>query len=228
MSTDIQRLAHLDKFLTWAQKNLRLIITGAIVICIIGLGIIWFNWHRSARENAASVALLSLRGHLHPQGRFTPNTPEEYLNIADTYKNTKAAPHALILAGSAYFTDGKYTNALAVFDRFLKEYPNHPLRNHALFGLALCYEMTGQTQTAIPLLEDLIRKYQNDPVIPLAKLALARIYSVTGKTDAALLLLRDVEKSEGLTLTGYRAEILLEKLMSSLTSTNALNTSTNK
>ena len=109
------------------------------------------------------------------------------------------------------FNEGQYADAKTHFDRFLREFPQSPLRGEALFGAAASLEAQGKSAEAATAFKDFVDRRPNDPQISRARLALARLTQAQNP-EQAWKLYEEVINAERSTSTGYQAEMGLEEL----------------
>lgn len=197
----------------WAHTNrkplIRILVTVAIVAAVVG-GWIGYKNHR---EVAGSEALSNIRPQLDARGRPLPVPVEAYLKVADDYAGTTGGARALLIAGGMLFEAGKFTEAQAQFDRFLREYPEYPVANEALLGAASSLEAQGKTNDAIARYEDLINHHTADTTAPQAKAALAQLYVAENKPEPALRLYEELMRSANNDSWSVEASIQREELL---------------
>ena len=99
-----------------------------------------------------------------------------YLKVAADYPKSSAVARALLMAAGSLFSDGKYTEAKAQFDRFGREYGSSPFMGQALLGSAACQDALGKTNEASTAYNDLIRQRPGENFVPQAHFALGRLY----------------------------------------------------
>jgi len=194
MASDATESFDIYKLWAWFETNKKQVTIGAVIV-VVGALIGWYvYWQQQARRTAADEALsdLVLAASL---GAQRP-TADTYLHLAAKYPGTGAGSRALIMAGTEYFVDGNYSQALAQFEKFRREYRDSPLIPQALTGIATCLNAQGKANEAIEAYQDLIRHHGSESVILQAKVALADLYDRQQKPDLATPLLADVARDE--------------------------------
>jgi tetratricopeptide (TPR) repeat protein len=207
-SMDIFQLA------AWAQANRKQLITVAIVIAVIGLGIGLYIWHGNAREAAANDALAAIKPAARMPGVAPlPVPPDAYLKVANDYPSTPAAARALLMAGAGYFEAGKFQDAESLFTRFMQDFADYPLSSQAQFGIAACLEAEGKTNEAATHYKEFRERHPTDSSWPQATSALARLYDEQGKPDQALKLYQELVNKRNNDTWSQEAPYLMNELM---------------
>jgi predicted negative regulator of RcsB-dependent stress response len=194
MESDIAESALFYKLWAWGEKNKKQLLWGVTAVVVVGLGIAFWLAHQSEKQNDANNALSKLTG----QAAFSSATqpaPEGLLKVAADYPDTEAGQRALLLGAAGLFETGKYDEALARFQQFIKDYNESPLMSQAAFGVAACYDAQGKTNDAISAYQSVIDRYPNQNVTPQAKLALGRLFEGQGKYTEARSNFQDVLRS---------------------------------
>jgi TolA-binding protein len=119
----------------------------------------------------------------------------------------------LLLAGGNLFTEGKYSEAQAQFDKFTRDHHDSPFMGEALLGLGASLEAQGKTDAAIAAYKDVISRHPGESVVPDAKFALARLYEVQNKPELARDLYLEVERESRFSSKGIEAGMRIEDLM---------------
>jgi tetratricopeptide (TPR) repeat protein len=168
-------------------------------------------YRRAETEVAASEALsnVTVSG---AAGANRSDTTEAFLKVAATYPNSLAGARALLFAASGLFTEGKYPEAMAQFERFTREYGSSPFRGEALLGIAACLNAQGKTSEAIAAYKDLIDRRLSEYMLPQARFALACLYVVQNKPELARNLFEDIELKNPYSSLGSEAGMRLEEL----------------
>lgn len=212
MDSDITHLAGIYKLWAWIEKKKTQLTWAAVAAVVVGLGVYFYLWRKETSERTAAEQLSSLRPTQTPNGPPIPVKAADYLKVASDHPGTDAAGQAALLAGGAFYADNKYAEAKAQFDRFLREYPQSPLRGGALYGSAACLEAQGKTSEAAAAYKDIVDHHSSEPVVPRAKLALARSYEAQKQTEAAFNLYEDLATTERFSSIGVMADARLEEL----------------
>ena len=187
MDSKADELPLSEKLWTWFESNKQAAIVGLAAIVVIGAIIGFISWHKSEQETASAEALSNLEADQMAAGSSaSPGAAAtEYLKLADQYPKTPAGARALLLAAGDLYQEGKYDQAKAQFDRFVREHSDSPIMGIALLGSAACLESSGKTNDAVTSYQNLVDRHPNDAATPQARFALGRIYEAQGKPELA-------------------------------------------
>jgi len=210
MDSDAAQLPVFDRLEVWIGKNRTQALTGATIVLALGLIIGFYLWYKGEKETNASEALTSVSMPTGPAPRA--DAADAYLKVAATYPKSSAAARAVLLAGATFFTEGKYDQAKAQFEKFVRDYREPTFMGEALLGIAACLDAQNKTDEAIRAYKDLTEHHSGDPAVPQAKFALARLYEGQGKPEMARTLFEDVARSEPYSSLGSEAGMRLEEL----------------
>jgi tetratricopeptide (TPR) repeat protein len=210
MDSDVAQLPVMDRLEIWFGKNRKQALTGATIAIAVGLIVGFYLWYRGEKEASASEALTSVSLPTGPGPRT--ETADAYLKVAANYPNSSAAARAVLLAGGTFFVDGKYDQAKAQFEKFVRDYHDATFMGEALLGIAACLDAQNKTDEAIRAYKDLTEHHSGDPAVPQAKFALARLYEAQGKPELARTLFEDIARSEPYSSIGSEAGMRLEEL----------------
>ena len=204
MSTDIATAAEFH-LTGWYEKNKRQLAWAVGIIAVVALVLSFFFWKRGQRETDASEALSNL----------TPGqaTAQAYLKMAGQYPDTAAAGRAVLLAASASFTEGRYAEAQAQFERFLREQPESASRPAALLGVAASIAAQGRAAEALQRYQEIAQRFPNDPVSSPAKAAMARLYETQNQYNQALPIYQELARSEANQSYGLEAMVRMQDLL---------------
>ena len=193
MDSDVRQSAFLYNLLGWGEAHKKQLLIGLIVLVVVGLGITFYFVHQSQVQDDANSALSKL---LVRTSATTPEpTPEAFMKVANDYPNTDAGNRAFLLAASELYTQGKYDEARAQFQRFLQEHPDSTFAGQAALGIASCLDAQGKTDDAMNAYRNAADRYQTANVAPQAKLALARLYQTQGKLADTRNQLEEIVKN---------------------------------
>jgi predicted negative regulator of RcsB-dependent stress response len=171
--------------LTWFEVNKKRLAIGFVALLVIGFGVYVVNYMSDQKEKKASSALIALN----PATASTNDPPvpaTAYLKVTEDYAGTAGAERALLLAASAYFTEGKYSEAQNTFNRLLTEKPGSKWAPDAAFGVAASLESQGKRDEALSAYDLVARQYKTSAVADEARLAMARIYEAKNQPGDAL------------------------------------------
>jgi TolA-binding protein len=209
MESDATESALLYKLWAFGERNKKQLLWGLIALVVVGLGVAFWLAHQSELQNDASDALSKLTN----QGlssRAAEPTPEALLKVAADYANTAAGQRALLLGAADLFDAGKYDEAQAQFQKFLKDYSDSPLMAQAALGSAACLDAQGKTNDAASAYQSVIDRYPTQNVVPQARLSLARLLEAQGKVKEARSNLEEILHSSAGTITSEAAAHLQE------------------
>ena len=212
MQSNVAELPLSHKAWAWFESNKKQAIYGAVLLAAVGL-IVWFAlWQRDEKQIAAGDALSDVAAGQFDSTVARSGAAEAYLKVAGQYPNSQAGARALLMAAASFFTDGKYTEAQAQFERFTREYPGSPLMGEALLGVASCLEAEGKTDQAVTAYKELITRHPSETVIPQAKFALASLYETQSKPEQARELYEEVARAAPFASFGNEAGLRVEEL----------------
>lgn len=212
MDSEIKHLDGFYRFLAWVEKSRKQLIWGVAAAMVVGLGLYYYNWQKENSERVASEELSQLRPTATPSGTTVPVAADAYLKIVAAHPGTQAAARAMLLAAGTLFTDAKYAEARVQFDRFLRDYPDSPLRGEALLGSGACLEAQGEKAKAAEIYKDIVDHHSGEAITARAKLALARCYEATKQPELAYPLYEELSQSESFNSVGLMADVRLEDL----------------
>lgn len=211
MASDVAQLTVHERLWAWFDTHTQQALIGVAAVIVIGFGVAFYFWRAAEKETAASEELSKLaatRG-----GEETTNLASAYLQVANRYSTTSAGARALLLAAANLFTEGKYSEARAQFERFLREYRASPLSTQAVLGVAACLDAEGKTDEAIKAYDNLARSRPNEPATRQAKFALARLYESQNKLEQARNLYQELAPPDARDSIGSEAGMRLEDLL---------------
>ena len=102
------------------------------------------------------------------RGNITSAT-EAFKQVEYNHPYSPLVAKSWIMAGYAYYTDKKYTDAIEQFERLLNFQPNHPQADYAMYMIAISYydqispitRDQKMTEMAMSKMLDLVKKYPN-------------------------------------------------------------------
>jgi predicted negative regulator of RcsB-dependent stress response len=221
MESDLTESALLYKLWAWADKNRKQLVYGVIALAVAGAILAFYMVHANEKQNDANNALSKLTSH-GVTANSAPPTPAALLQVAKDFPGTDAAERATLLGAADLFASGKYDEALAHFQQFIKDHGDSPLAAQAALGLASSQDALGKVNEAITSYQGIVDKYPNQNVAPQARLALARLLESQGKFKEARAQLEELARSYPGTITS-QAVAQLQQLNAAhpeLTATN--------
>lgn len=212
METNVAQLPLTDRLWAWLEANKSQAAIGAVVLVVVGF-VVWIVvWQGHQREVAAGEAVSSLAvEQILSPGQ--PNSAEGYLKLAAQYPKSQAGARALLLAAGSLFSDGKYSEAQAQFEKFTREHRESTFMGTALLGVAASLEAQGKTDEAVAAYKELISRHSGETVVPDAKFSLARLYEIQNKPELARDLYLEVERDSRFNSKGIEAGMRVEDLM---------------
>jgi predicted negative regulator of RcsB-dependent stress response len=211
MASEVAESFDIYKLWAWFETNRKQVTWAAVIIAAAGL-IAWFViWQHDEKQVAASEALTDVSvGQMASPGARP--SADGYLRVAAKYPGSGAAARALLMAGGSYFVDGKYSEALAQFEKFRREYRENPLLGEALLGIASCQEAEGKNTDAMATYKDVAEHHRNEPVAPQAQFALARLNEAQNHIEEARRGYEEVAHNDPYGSLGSEAGMRLEEL----------------
>jgi predicted negative regulator of RcsB-dependent stress response len=191
------------EILAWFEANRKRVLITASALVALGLVIYVYLWSREQTEMAASKALLGLRAISGPEDKPAA-AASEFLQVARSYRATRAGERALLLAAGNLFAESKYAEAQQQFEKFLSDYGDSSLAPIAKYGLAASLDAQDNTNGALAAYQEVIAKYPTDPVAGKAKLALAGFHEAKNQPEQALKIYDELIKPA--TMSGVAGE----------------------
>jgi TolA-binding protein len=202
-----------EKLFVWFEANKKQAAWGAGIVVVLGFVMGYYVWSQGAKEVQAAEALSQLTAaSLFAGGQ--PATAADYLKVADAHAGTPAAAQALLLAGGALYTEGKYAEAHTLFLRFTRDHPGNPFTSQALLGIATSLEAQGKTDEAARAYKEAVDRFPNANTTSQARFGLARSYESQGKLDQARALYEEIAQGDPYGSVGNEAVMRLEALKS--------------
>lgn len=213
MESDATHLEYLLKIWAWFDKNKKQVQLGAVAVAGLVVVTALVIWQRSEKERKAGEALSDVFVPLVMAG---PNArgsgAESYQKVALAHPGDDAGAQAMLLAATGLFTDGKFNEALAEFERFEQVHRDSALLGQVMLGRAASLDALGRTNDAVTAYNTLINQHPSESMIPHAKYSLARIYEAQGKLEQARNYYEEVGANRYSSI-GSEAGIRLEELL---------------
>jgi len=162
--------------LGWFETHRKQTIQAAGIIAAFALIVSYYFYSRGQKEDAAAAALSQLI--------LTRGTPAEYIKFEADNRSTEAAPKALLMAGQTLFSEGKFPEAQAQFQKLRQEYRTSEFAGTAALGIATCLDAQGKVDEAIAAYSDVTRRSGDIAAIQ-AEFSLGRLYETKGDLDKA-------------------------------------------
>ncbi len=183
MESDVTQSATFYKTWAWAEAHRKHLLLGAAGVLVVGIGVGFVLWQQDEKQTEASQALSKVANQIALTGK--PAEPEMFAKVASEYANTGGGERALLHAGTRFFSEGKYSDAQAQFQKFLGEYPGSDFSGQAALGVAASLEAQGKIAEAIKAYKDIGERRSSEIVAPQARLSLGRLYEAQGNLTQA-------------------------------------------
>jgi predicted negative regulator of RcsB-dependent stress response len=165
--------------LQWVKTYGRSIVFGILCALVLIVGVSWYKVRRAQQEEDARALL---------QGA---TTPEQLTALRERFPGTTTAPLAALREGALLAGQGRWDDALRVFEQFRKDHPDHFFRPAADLNVALCLESAARTEEALKEYERFASGQSGHYLQPIAVLGRGRCLSQTGRADEARTVLED-------------------------------------
>jgi TolA-binding protein len=186
--------AYFFKLWPWIEANKNRLIFGAVIAVIAGFLIAFHLWRQNQKELAAGQALTEAVASTPPNANAS-QLAGSYSKIAVDFPDTRAGERAAAQSAAVLFEAGKYTEALAEFQQFLKAHPDSVFSPQAALGVAASLDAQGKTDLASSAYQRVISRFPDPNAVSTAKFALAQIGERQGKLAAAENLYEEVARS---------------------------------
>jgi len=211
MESDLTESALFYKLWAWGDKNKKQLLYGLIVVIVAGLVVAFWFAHENEKQKDANSALAALTSRNVGTLNSAP-TADALIKVNSDYADTDAGQRALLLAAGDLFAAGKYDEAMAQFDKFIKNYNSSPLVAQAALGRASCYDAMGKTNDAVSGYQGLIDRYPAQNVVAQAKLRLGILLEAQGKYREARNQFEDLARNFQGTMIGSEGIERLQEL----------------
>ena len=212
MESDAAQLSLTHQAWAWFEANKKPALVGAGIIVAVGIVVSFFFYQQNAKEEAAAQALSSVMVAQATAARNGADMAAAFLKVAADYAGTRAAERAILLGAASLFTEGKYTEARAQFDRFNREYGHSQLAGEALLGNAACLDAMGKTNEALVAYNNLVRQHPGENVVPQARFALGRLYEAQHDPEKARSEFEEVARGNPYGSLGSEAGMRVEEM----------------
>ncbi len=186
MDSETQKTEALYDFLGWLETNKKQVamVAGAAVL-IVGI-IATVMWFRGQEEFRASEALSAIYIPVVTSNTLAPDTLDKLQKVISDYSGTAAAARAELIRAGLLYTTGRYADAQAAFEKFVRDHPENQWVSEAYYGLAVCWDAQNKTNDAIAKYGDFVRRFPSDPKVDPARLHLATLFEAVGKPADAV------------------------------------------
>lgn len=168
-----------EQFVAWMAEYGRPALIGLAVAVVVMLGVsIWRNQKQQKAETAV-------------QALFQGRAPEEFRQMAMADPKAPTAPLALATAAAEFYAQGRYDEALSIYQSFLTQYPEHMLEPDAQLGVAASLEALDDFEAAAQSYEAFAASHGASALAPQAVMGAARCREQLGQFDDARALYED-------------------------------------
>lgn len=123
------------------EKNRNNVLIALGVIVVVGLGAVF--WAISLHNTKVAAKAFFAQA----------TTPDAWREVIAKYPGTMPAADASFLLAEALRKDGKIDESTNIYQKFLSEFPSHPLVGGARLGIAENYSIKGNTSEALTALK---------------------------------------------------------------------------
>jgi predicted negative regulator of RcsB-dependent stress response len=213
MDSETPQSSGLYEFLAWVELNKKNLAIGAGAFAVLCFGYFVYQWHLNEQETSANQALSAVRSMPSSAAMLPEPKAQDYLKVANEFPGTGAGERALLMGAADLYTQGKYQEAQAQFEQFLKSYSHSSLTPQAVCGVAVCLDALNKVDDALAKYRDIIANYPDEPVAVHAKLAMGRLYEAKNQPELALKTYEDLTKGKEANIWSAEARTLRETLL---------------
>jgi tol-pal system protein YbgF len=163
----------------WDQHKGKVLLYGGLLLVALLISVIYQVTEH--RKLAASRAMLA-----------SATSAAEYAEVIEKFGGTMAAANAHLLLAASQREEGKFDEAIATLEDFLKAHPDHPLAGGALLSIGETQEAAGRGDEALATYQETAAKYPDSYGAPASLLAEAALLRNDGKTDEARRIYEDL------------------------------------
>jgi len=204
------------KVMAWFETNKTQVIYGAGIAIVLGIIVFFVIWRGNQKQQAAAEAFSKVFvSQITDRSLTDAQLAENYAKVAAEHGDSKGGMRAELFAGGSLFSQGKYAEAQAAFQKLMGNYAGSALVPQALFGVAASLEAQNKTEEALTAYKDVYTRYPRESVAPQAKFATARLYYGQKKAKEAFELVEDVAKNNQNTYIGMEASMLGSEILTS-------------
>lgn len=175
-------------------KQIQYVILSVVIIIAIVIGIGLYFRHLNKKAVAAyNLAYKEMVSNLSSEAAndTIKGSVAEFDELIKNYGWTKVATLAIPQLAYLKFGQGKYDEAISLYQTYLKRDKSGPVyRSMAHFGLAASYEAKGDHQSAISHLKKIVDG-ENSLFKEEAMFSLGRVYALSGQQEMSREIFRD-------------------------------------
>lgn len=199
--------------LAWLETHkLHLVYAGAAALAV-WLAAFTYSHVRAGQEASANAALAALNKPADRTGKQPQPLAADYLKVAEQHAGTKAADRALLFGADRLFTEGKFPEAKAHFEKYLAANPTGSAAAAALLGVAACQEAVSETDKSIATYQQVLAQHSTSPEAHPARLALGLLHEQKKQPDQAIKLYDEVLRAKPVSVWRMEAEMRREQLV---------------
>ncbi|MDK3160819.1 tetratricopeptide repeat protein [Kamptonema cortianum] len=191
---------HIEAF--WNQYRNVIIFTGVIIIAVAIIA--GLTKSRSASREKTSAQMLN-------QAVDAGNV-EAVTSVFETWRGTKAAAQALLLVADMSFQQADYTKSLGLYQRFIREYPQHELVGAAIYGEGSSLQAQGKLDEAIAVFTGLQKNRPDEIWTYHGLLAAALCHELKADPAAARRVYEQILSSQAPDTVKIQAQTGLKRL----------------
>ena len=216
METNIEESPAIFNAMAWLEKNKKQVVFGLLGVGVIAVVVASSNASKQEKEEKAAQELS--RAMLSPLLNRTSqaNAAEGLLKVATASSGTQAGQQALLLAGGALYSSGKFAEAQATFERFGHEHSGSELAPQALYGVGAALAGQGKLDEAGKSYKEVVDRYPNSSVANQARYSLAGVLNTQGKLEQAVVLYDEVARADAGSSLGNEAAQRADELRAKL------------
>ncbi|MBI5395496.1 MAG: tetratricopeptide repeat protein [Verrucomicrobia bacterium] len=168
------------QMLEFWDKNKKLVIGG---VCAVFIGFSVYSLVTWKIEDLREKQGLALSAAKDAAG---------FERVAKEYRGENVGGYALLMLADDLYQSGKYEDSAKTYQRFLDEYPKHPLSGAALFGKGAARESLNDIQGALNAYQAVLTMFPTDIHVPDTRMAIGRCEESRGDTIKARQAYEDV------------------------------------
>lgn len=144
--------------------------------------------------SVVSLAMWWIEHKRNEQGLALSNAKEakDFQAVSEKFRGENVGAYALLLLADELYQKGDYEKCANTYQRFLDEYPKHPLAGSAVYGKGTARENLGDYNGASNSYQLALQQYGGDIHAPDVRMGLARCEEALGQTAKARQTYEDV------------------------------------
>lgn len=199
--------------MAWLETHKQHLIYAGTGALAVWLAAFTYNHVRVGQEASANAALAALNKPADRTGKQAQPLAADYLKVAEQHAGTKAADRALLFGADRLFSEGKFAEAKAHFEKYLASNSTGSAAPTALLGVAACQDALGEADKSITTYQQVISQHGTTPEAHPARLALGLLHEQKKQPDQALRLYDEVLRAKPVSVWRMEAEMRREQLV---------------